>query len=211
MTHSLFATSVFQAKLWPSTRATEAFNRQLMKEILLLQREDLAGQKWSKENYRHGYTSYGSIPRIFEHSPSFLELKENLDKKLKAYLLSLEVMATPKQLWMSSMWVNVMPSGSYHTMHTHPFSVISGTYYVDLPRGASPIKFEDPRSGLMMNAPLIKENALPAKQRFFELQPQSGETVMFESWLRHEVPENSASRPRVSISFNYDWAGDGSR
>jgi uncharacterized protein (TIGR02466 family) len=209
MNHSLFASSIFQSPVFTTLAETKRFNAQLLKEVQILQKEDLAGIIWSKKNYRHGYTSYGSIPRIFEHSPTFLELKKNLDLQLKKYLLLLEVQATPKQLWMSSMWVNVMPTGSYHTMHNHPFSVISGTYYVDLPKNSSPLKLEDPRSGLLMNAPLIKEKAPAAKHRFFCLHPKAGEVVLFESWLRHEVPENLGKTPRISISFNYDWAGNG--
>jgi hypothetical protein len=28
---------------------------------------------------------------------------------------------------------------------------------------------------------------------------------MWESWLRHEVPANTAETERVSVSFNYGW------
>jgi len=34
---------------------------------------------------------------------------------------------------------------------------------------------------------------------------QAGTLVLFESWLRHEVPPNPAASPRISISFNYNW------
>ena len=42
-------------------------------------------------------------------------------------------------------------------------------------------------------------------QRFVELKPQAGHVVLFESWMRHEVPQNQSSTERISISFNYDW------
>ena len=29
--------------------------------------------------------------------------------------------------------------------------------------------------------------------------------VLFESWLRHEVPPNPVAAERISISFNYSW------
>ena len=28
---------------------------------------------------------------------------------------------------------------------------------------------------------------------------------MWESWLRHEVPPNTAKAERLSVSFNYAW------
>ena len=34
---------------------------------------------------------------------------------------------------------------------------------------------------------------------------RAGRVVLFESWLRHEVPPNQSSSERVSISFNYSW------
>jgi uncharacterized protein (TIGR02466 family) len=32
-----------------------------------------------------------------------------------------------------------------------------------------------------------------------------GQVVLFESWLRHEVPPNPSKAPRISISFNFSW------
>jgi uncharacterized protein (TIGR02466 family) len=33
----------------------------------------------------------------------------------------------------------------------------------------------------------------------------AGKVVLFESWLRHEVPPNPRDAERVSVSFNYHW------
>jgi uncharacterized protein (TIGR02466 family) len=35
-----------------------------------------------------------------------------------------------------------------------------------------------------------------------------GGLLLFESWLRHEVPANPADAERISISFNYGWGKD---
>jgi len=34
---------------------------------------------------------------------------------------------------------------------------------------------------------------------------EAGTLVLFESWLRHEVPPNPVAAERISISFNYSW------
>lgn len=98
-----------------------------------------------------------------------------------------------------------MPEGAFHTMHIHPLSVISGTYYVQTPKNCSAIKFEDPRMVGFMASPPRAEKAQERNQRFVELKPQAGHVVLFESWMRHEVPQNLSSTERISISFNYDW------
>jgi len=33
----------------------------------------------------------------------------------------------------------------------------------------------------------------------------AGQVVLFESWLRHEVPSHPTAAERVSVSFNYNW------
>lgn len=182
-------------------------NRDILHEVQILMKDDHQGQKWSKKNYRHGFTSYGSVYRLFAVSPTFAELKKQIDFHVSLYLKNLGANSKLSDLEMSSLWANYMPKGSYHTMHIHPASVISGTYYAQVPLGTSPLKIEDPRLNFMMNSPLIKTESKPHLQRFFSVKPKVGEIILFESWVRHEVPENEASQPRISISFNYDWKG----
>lgn len=33
--------------------------------------------------------------------------------------------------------------------------------------------------------------------------PKAGKVLMWESWLRHEVPPNAAKSERISVTFNY--------
>jgi uncharacterized protein (TIGR02466 family) len=74
-----------------------------------------------------------------------------------------------------------------------------------VPEGASAIKFEDPRLGLMMAAPPRKARAARENRPFLTLEPKPGMVALWESWLRHEVPMNRSGEDRISISFNYGW------
>ena len=40
-----------------------------------------------------------------------------------------------RSLAMTDCWANVMPAGVVHSLHLHPTSFISGTYYVEVPEG----------------------------------------------------------------------------
>ena len=62
---------------------------------------------------------------------------------------------------------------------------------------------EDPRLVMMMNRPGVTDTATEAERPFVYLKPQAGTILMWESWLRHEVPANRATEQRISISFNY--------
>jgi uncharacterized protein (TIGR02466 family) len=108
-----------------------------------------------------------------------------------------------KRLKLDNIWVNVLEPGGSHSGHIHPHCVLSGTYYVRVPDGASSLKFEDPRLAMMMAAPAPREDADELHRRFVYVAPKAGELLLWESWMRHEVTVNRASSARVSVSFNF--------
>jgi uncharacterized protein (TIGR02466 family) len=75
--------------------------------------------------------------------------------------------------------------------------------YIEVPDGASALKREDPRLPMMMARPSVHADAPETEQPFVYLTPRAGTVLMWESWLRHEVPANAAKSERISISFNY--------
>ena len=137
--------------------------------------------------------------------PTFKDLVEILDKHVATFAKDLQFELGDKRIKLDSLWINILPTGGVHTSHLHPHSVISGTTYVTMPRGASAIKFEDPRLAMMMAAPMRKSNARDELRHFIYVSPEIGDVLLWESWLRHEVPINLADEERISISFNYRW------
>jgi uncharacterized protein (TIGR02466 family) len=108
-----------------------------------------------------------------------------------------------KRLRLDSLWINILKPGAAHSGHIHPHSVISGTVYVETPSGASALKLEDPRLPLMMAAPSRTADAPEAERPFVSIVPAPGTVLLWESFLRHEVPANAAKSDRISLSFNY--------
>jgi len=203
MIKTLFPTFIYYAPL--RNKGLAQLNKDLKKEALKFAEIDEQGQIWSRKNYKGGYTSYGSIANLHQVSSTFEELEKEINKHVAKFVKHLEMDINPKELKMTSCWVNIMPTDVIHTMHLHPLSVISGTYYVQTPKNSSSLKFEDPRLDSFMASPPRKHNAKDYNQRHYSLKPQEGHVVLFESWLRHEVPKNDATKERISISFNYDW------
>lgn len=203
----VFVTQIYNQPL-SAPKNLRSLSNSLLEDIENLLASDEAGHRWSEKNYVSGYTSYSSADKLHMIFSSFKKLEQALEIHLKKYLASLEYEVKAQDLYLSQCWVNVMPEGAQHTGHIHPLSVISGTVYLQLPKGSSPIKFEDPRLSLFMNAPQPRLKAKLANQRFITLKPDEGDVVMFESWLRHEVPQNTTAEPRISVSFNYGWKKD---
>jgi uncharacterized protein (TIGR02466 family) len=201
--HRCFATHIYKARL--HSRNERQFNRQVLRECQQLQRDDEAGRRWSSKNYPGGYTSYSSANRMHTLSPTFARLERHLNRHVKAYARELEFDLEGRELTMTDCWINIMPPGVVHTLHLHPLSTLSGTYYVQAPRGCPGLKFEDPRLDRFMAAPPRKQDASPQNRPWVVMPAEVGQVLLFESWLRHEVPPNQAGTPRISISFNYNW------
>jgi uncharacterized protein (TIGR02466 family) len=201
---SYFPTRIYAAAL-PKARAA-ALNARLLRECLQLARDDRAGQRWSRRSYPGGFTSYASASRMHEVSPTFDALRRQIDLHVRRFVRELEFDLGGKPLAMTDCWVNVMPPGVTHSLHLHPLSVISGTYYVRVPRGAPGLKFEDPRLDRYMGAPPRIVDAAERNRAWVVMPAAAASLLLFESWLRHEVAANTSASTRVSISFNYGWS-----
>jgi uncharacterized protein (TIGR02466 family) len=199
----LFQTPVYAASLESTSSAP--LNRRLLRECLQLRHDDRAGRVWSARNYPGGYTSYSLRSRLHSVSPTFAQLERSIDWHVRRFAKSLDLDLRGKRLAMTDCWVNIMRHGVVHGLHLHPLSTISGTYYVQVPRGSAGLKFEDPRLERFMAAPPRRARARAKNRAWVTLPAQAGRVVLFESWLRHEVPPNQGRGERVSVSFNYAW------
>ncbi|KIC36956.1 2OG-Fe(II) oxygenase family protein [Leisingera sp. ANG-M7] len=200
---SLFVTRLYRAQLseyGPSVDAHELEN-----SCLVIAGDDDAGQDWCEDNGYPGYTSYASLTDLPWRFPVFADLVKSLDQHVAAFAKDLEFDLDGRALKLEDLWINILPEGGTHSSHLHPHSVISGTTYVSMPDGASALKLEDPRSARMMAAPTRTKEARRELQPFIYMKPDVGDVLLWESWLRHEVPMNMAEDERISVSFNYKW------
>ena len=202
---SLFATRLYHARLSDHGPAVD-FN-ELEASCYSIAEDDEAGQEWCEENGYPGYTSYASLTDLPWRFPIFADVVSALDAHVAAFAEDLQFDLGEKPLVLEDIWINVLPEGGLHTAHIHPHSVISGTTYVSMPEGTSALKLEDPRHPMMMAAPPRLKSARGELQSFVYVKPNVGDLLLWESWLRHEVPMNMAEDERISVSFNYRWDG----
>ena len=201
---NLFVTPIYEASL-AKDRGFAAFNAELEQACRMIADEDRAGRAWCKANAYGGYTSYASLADLPQRASIFADLKRKLDRHAAAFAEALAFDLGAGRLRLDSLWVNLLKPGAAHTGHIHPHSVLSGTVYVAVPPGAGALKLEDPRLPLTMAAPPRRADAPETLRPFVYLQPEPGTVLMWESWLRHEVPAGQAKAERISVSFNYGW------
>jgi len=197
---SLFVTRLYRSKLKGIDAA------ELENSCLSIAEDDEAGQDWCEREGFAGYTSYASLTDLPWRFPIFADLVKQLDKHVAEFAKDAQFDLGDKALVLEDIWINILPEGGIHTAHIHPHSVISGTTYVAMPDGASAIKFEDPRLAMMMAAPPRLPDARDEMRAFAYVAPKVGDVLLWESWLRHEVPMNMSEEDRVSVSFNYNWS-----
>jgi uncharacterized protein (TIGR02466 family) len=190
MVRDLFVTRLFEAEV-----ADQRLLGELAHSIRTLADDDEAGRRWSREHRYAGYTSYASLNDLPKRDPAFADLAKLLTRHAADFAREC-AFELPRKPQLDSLWANLLKSSGQHSGHIHPHSIISGTFYVEVPAGSGAIRFEDPRLPLMMAAP-------PRAGSFVTVQPRPGLLLMWESWLRHEVLSGTGRGERLSISFNF--------
>lgn len=201
-TTCLFVTRLYRGHLSDHGKLNA---RELESSCIAIAEDDEAGQDWCEANGYPGYTSYASLTDLPWRFPIFADLVGILDAHVAAFAAELAFDLGEGRLELEDLWINILPEGGSHSGHLHPHSVISGTTYVAMPQGASAIRFEDPRHPMMMAAPPRKPDAPEDLKPFVYITPAVGEVLLWESFVRHEVPLNMAEDERISVSFNYKW------
>lgn len=195
---NLFATQVHEAELADARLIAE-----LAHSCRSLAADDAAGRRWCRANGYAGYTSYASLADLPARDPAFADLVRRLAPHARAFAQATWMDLAGRKPRLDSLWVNILKPGGGHSGHIHPNSLISGTFYVQVPEGSGALKLEDPRLPLMMAAPPRTADAPEGARPFVYLQPRPGTLFLWESWLRHEVSPSRARAERISISFNY--------
>jgi uncharacterized protein (TIGR02466 family) len=195
MSNKLFATYLYAADL-----GDEQLIADLAHSIRSLAMDDEAGKRWSRDKGYKGYTSYASLNDLPRRDPAFDDLKRILTRHAAAFAKELAWDVKPK---LDSLWANLLKPGGHHSAHIHPHAILSGTLYVEVPKGSGAIRFEDPRLPQMMAAPVRRDDAPEELRPFASIEPKPGLFLLWESWLRHEVLPGTAKADRLSISFNF--------
>ena len=201
---SLFVTRLYRAAL--SEHGPKIDPQEMEASCITIAEDDEAGQDWCEENGYPGYTSYASLTDLPWRFPIFADLVKSLDAHVAAFAQDLELNLDGRELKLEDLWINILPEGGTHASHIHPHSVISGTTYVSMPDGASALKLEDPRHAMMMAHPPRTKDCRRELRTFVYEAPNVGDVLLWESFIRHEVPMNMSENERISVSFNYAWA-----
>ena len=188
--------------LWPTKflrrriEDFESWNKDLIKLVRELER--------ANKNLTTDYLA----PDLFNMDHAAVNwLRENVNATVIEYLRALGIDYAVN--WTITGWVSVNRFGDYHDVHNHPWSYLSGTYYVKMPASRETLQsrsdvrpgcitFYDPRGGVNMNA--IKND--PYVDPEYTVLPEPGLMLLWPAFINHFVHPNLSKETRISISFN---------
>ncbi len=106
-----------------------------------------------------------------------------------------------QQIIIMNSWGIINQKYAYNTCHNHPYSLISGVYYLQTPENCGNLEFRDPREPRLMRSFDTKGHN-PWTFHSVVYRPVEGRMVLFPSWLLHSVHPNMSDEDRICISFN---------
>lgn len=194
----LFPTLIYEA-WYPQFSAEE---ESLVAYVETMREQDVEGRRISAQQYPSGYTSFFTQSTLFNDS--------KLENLVKFFYQSAHNYARDHhwdtvnyQPVMNALFANINPKHSFHAEHMHPYSHISGVFYVKSDANSPAIGFKDPRMARWMMPPAA-DGQRPENSFHAKLAPEPGKLFLFPSWLEHGVAQNQSDRERISMSFNFE-------
>jgi len=127
-----------------------------------------------------------------------------LIKKIEIYSnkITKDVFCLKNKVSLSNIWFTVNKFKENTPPHTHPFSIISGVFYVKIPKNSGNIIFSNDVKveNFLHFKNIVKGNCYNTK--YWWLPSEENVLYLFPSWLEHSVETNLSKKDRISISFN---------
>jgi uncharacterized protein (TIGR02466 family) len=96
-------------------------------------------------------------------------------------------------------WINMHDRGGFNFLHMHEGSLLSGSFYINVPAGSGQFVFRDPRPGVINGS--IK-GGVPNGHADVHLTPSAGLLVLFPCWMEHYVEPHDSDESRITLAFN---------
>ncbi len=171
--------------------------KDLMREVQKIRKSTPNGRpdSWSSSVYTTLFTD----DKLHEN-PAFQPLTDHILGEAKVFGETLGIDLDNFELAFKDCWFNIYGWKDGQEVHIHNNSIISGSYYLRIPEGASGLVVHSPVMECMYLPPQKETN--PYNTGFDEIFVEEGLIVLFRSNLKHSVKSNTINKERIIISFN---------
>ena len=135
-----------------------------------------------------------------EPKKPFAELWEAISDECRKFHYALGLNG---QVELTNFWFNINWTSNSTTPHDHPYSVLSGVFYVKAHEKCGDLTFHNHNRLVEWCFPpptIEQRNATNSSNISFT--PETNMLYVFPSWVLHSVASNMSDKPRISVSFN---------
>ena len=184
--------------LFPEPVYVSTLERALTKEELKIVDE------YKKKTYQNDSNTTSNDNYILENK-SLKNPKKDLHTKVLDYFN--EVVCTSNSIIPSitQSWINYTETNQFHHRHFHPNSYVSGVFYIDAQKEVDSITFYKPAADETIRLHVTKHHSFNCTSCSFPVQ--TGDVILFRSFLPHEVDKKKGTNTRISLSFNVFFKG----
>jgi len=170
---------------------------------------DESGVKYIKNiTYERMATDNGfiSIDRYLLNDNKLSNIKKEIDLHVENYTKKFLDIKDNAEFYMLNSWATRHDPGDWCQPHYHGSSLISGVYYLDVPKNSGDIIFQRMSSHVNLfhtsiNLEYNKQNYVNEDLQVFKVK--NGDVLLFPSHLMHKIRKNLSNEPRYSLAFNY--------
>ena len=159
--------------------------------------------KYRKETYKNEGNITSDDLYVLENK-TLKNLKEDLRKKAVDYFD--KVMCTSNSIipHITQSWINYTETNQFHHRHFHSNSYVSGVFYIDAKKEVDQIRFWRPgQKTFELN--VAQYNNFNSDSWWCSVE--TGDVVLFPSYLHHGVEKKKGPDTRISLSFNVFFKG----
>ena len=196
---ALHATDLFATRIWQThLDALEPHRQRWVQEVLAMR---AANPTPAGRTVRQGWNTDDMT--VLER-PGFALLREAIRA---ACSTALREMGQGERAFYLQSWINLHDRGGFNFLHLHEGSLLSGSFYLQVPPGSGQFVFRDPRPGVLHG--LVK-GGVPNGHADVHLTPSNGLLVLFPCWMEHYVEPHDNDEPRITLAFNANDASGNS-
>jgi len=184
--HDLFPTRIWQAHL----DALDPYLERWVQAVLAMR---AAHPKPAGRTVRQGWNSEDM--KMLERE-EFAPLRDAIRA---ACTEALREMGQGERAFYLQSWINLHDRGGFNFLHMHEGSLLSGSFYLQVPPGSGEFVFRDPRPGVIHG---YVKGGVPNGHADVHLRPSDGLLVLFPCWMEHYVEPHEGDEPRITMAFN---------
>ncbi len=128
-----------------------------------------------------------------------LQIKNFIKENLQVYIQNFILPENKINLYITESWVNFTKRGQFHHQHYHHNSLVSGVFYINADAESDKINFVNDRKELY--SIVSKEFNIWNSTKWW-IPIETGDLILFPSYLPHEVAPVTSKETRISLSFN---------